>query len=147
MLSLGCRPKDRKTVENNRDMGGNILVGRVVGGDPCFTFGGFDLEVEGGESGDPEGPNCVEERRVAGEHDVVDIGENGDKLSGVSGIALGKLNELELGIESVNDFSEKDAKDSSGKTLSLEDALSDLNLLVGGRGIGDEERGGVGAPK
>ena len=105
MLGLGCRPKDGKTVENNRDMGGNVLVGGIVSGDPCLAFGRFDLEVEGSESGDPEGPDCVEERGVAGEHDVVNIGENGDKLSGVSGIALGKLDELELGIERVHDVS------------------------------------------
>ena len=147
MLGLGCRPKYGKAVENNRDVGGNVLVGRIVSGDPCLTFGGFNLEVEGGEGGDPKGPDCVEERGVAGEHDVVNISENGDKLCGVSGVALRELGEFEASIESVDDFPKEDAEDGSGKTFTLEDALGDLYLLVGGRRVGDEKRGRVGAPK
>ena len=139
MLGLGCRPKYGKAVENNRDVGGNVLVGRIVSGDPCLAFGGFNLEVEGGEGGDPKGPDCVEKRRVARKHDVIHVGENGNQLCGVRGVTLRELGELETCVEGVDNLPKEDTENGSGETFALEDALGDLNLLVGGGGVGNKE--------
>ena len=38
MLRLGCGAKNGETMEDDRDVGGNIGVGRGVGRDPGFAF-------------------------------------------------------------------------------------------------------------
>ena len=38
------------------------------------------MKAERRKGGKPEGPDGVEEERVAGEHNIVDIGKDGDDL-------------------------------------------------------------------
>jgi hypothetical protein len=68
----------REAVENHRDVGFDMWVGRIVLGNPSFALAWFDLEAEVGKSGEPQGPDVVKEGRVAGYDNIVHISEDGD---------------------------------------------------------------------
>ena len=81
VLRLGGCAQDWKSVKHNRNVSIYVEVLLCVCGNPCFAFGGFDLQAAVGQGGDPERPNVVEEGRVTRDDDIVDICKDGDEFA------------------------------------------------------------------
>ena len=78
---------------------------------PCFAFGWLDLESMVGKGAEPDRPDAVEENGVAGDNNIINVCEDGNKVTW-RGVGLGGECDVgNVGVEVVDDGTKEDAED------------------------------------